>query len=138
MAPPETLHPHGPERVYCRRQLRSAQSRKRRILENEHLAYTKHSFSRVQGPKNTPKVDQSRSKGPPKITSIFASIFGQFFSPFWLHFDSLWGLSLEPKSLKMGRRDLREGVPEPTGRPRRPRVPPRPQNGPKWEPFGLP
>ena len=47
--------------------------------KNEHLAYTKPLFLRVQGPKNTPKVNQKRSKGPSKIALIVASIFGLFF-----------------------------------------------------------
>jgi hypothetical protein len=61
-------------------------------FENEHLAYTKQSFSRVQGAKNTPKVNQSRSEGLSKITSIFTSILGLIF----LNFDSILGSQSQP------------------------------------------
>ena len=71
---------------------KTAQARKIRLFENEHLAYTKHSFSRVQGAKNTPKVNQSRSEGLSKITSIFASILGLIF----LNFESILGSQSQP------------------------------------------
>jgi hypothetical protein len=71
---------------------KTAQARKIRLFENEHLAYTKHSFSRVQGAKNTPKVNQSRSEGLSKITSIFTSILGLIF----LNFDSILGSQSQP------------------------------------------
>ena len=59
MAPPETLHPHGPERVYCRRQLRSRKSQptheKDDFLKMSTSCTRNTHFRRSRVPKTLPK-----------------------------------------------------------------------------------
>ena len=111
--PKRQKHPKSPQSTQKHHKIekRSAQAWKRRIFQNKHHAYTRHSFSRVQGPQNTPKVNQKRSKGPSNIASIFASNFRLFFYRFLLHFGTPLGSLWELRSVKRGQGWKRPGGP---------------------------
>ena len=74
---------------------------KNRNFEKSRIAYTKHSKSRVQGPKNTPKVDQKRSQGHAKTQQNFSLIFALIFHRFLIDFGTPCGSLSRPKTLKM-------------------------------------
>ena len=131
MAPQSNPKPHKIDK-------KSAQALKKQIFENEHLAYTRHSFSRVQGPKNTPKANQKHSKDPSKIALIFASILNCYFYRFWLHFGTPLGSLWAPKSLKRERRGKREGGPGANCAPKAPTDATRPPKSLKKHPIWTP
>ena len=113
---------------------KSTQTLKKRNFGKSRLANTKHSKSRVQGPKNTPKVDQKRSQGHAKTQPNFSLIFASIFHRFFIDFGTPCGPLLLPKSLKMARRSLAPAALDPTWKLFLHRTPPKTPNGPKMDP----